>query len=416
MLDEERSVTGSQIETNSSIFRQSAHYSPHLLDTPVDFYSIYDLLTDEERLLCKNVRAFGQKEVIPLINRYWEQGEVPFELIPKLAALNMAGDTIQGYGCQGRRQTTAGLLFAELTRCDGSVNAFVGVTSLAMYTIAQFGSEEQKNHWLPAMAKLEKIGAFGVTEPDHGSDVIHMETSARRDGDEWVINGSKRWIGNASFADVIVIWARTNTGQVNAFLVEKGTPGFKAEVIKGKTSLRAAWQTHITLEEVRIPAANRLAKTKNFNDVMRVLNLGRYRIAWSAIGHAMACYEYALAYTKKRKQFGKPLAGFQLVQQKLVCMLADITSLQALCFRLGQLMDDGKATTAMVSLAKMQATLKARQIAADARDLLGGNGLLLEHHVARHKADIETLFTAEGADHMQVLTVGLDITGLQAFF
>lgn len=415
MFTEENLIEKPRIENNSLISRRPTNNRLQYTDTSVDFYNLCDLLTEEDRITRDGIRAFGQKEVIPIINKYWEQGEFPFELIPKLGTLNMAGNTIQGYGCPGLCQTTAGILFAELARCDGSINTFIGVTTLAMYAIALFGSEEQKNHWLPAMAKLEKIGAFGLTEPDHGSDVIHLETHARRDGNEWVINGSKRWIGNASFADVVVIWARTNTGQVNGFLVEKGTPGFNAEVIKGKTSWRAIWPTNITLDEVRIPVANRLAKSKNFNDVMQILQFGRYRLAWSAVGHAMACYEYALAYTKKRKQFGKPLAGFQLVQQKLARMLADITSMQTLCFRLGQLLDEGKATAAMISLGKMQTTLKARQIAADARDLLGGNGILLEHHVARHQADIEALFTAEGADHMQALTVGLEITGFQAF-
>jgi len=401
---------------HSSAAHHPSGSSPQHAGSSVDFYAICDLLTEEERLLRENVRAFGQREILPIINAYWEKGEFPFELLPRLATLNLTGCTIQGYGCPGLSQTAAGVIFAELARCDGSINAFLGINTLVMYSIALFGSEEQKNRWLPPLAKLEKVGAFGLTEPDHGSDVIHLETHARRDGNDWVLNGSKRWIGNASFADVVVVWARTNTGQVNGFLVEKGTPGFRAEVMKEKTTWRAVWQTDITCENARIPASHRLAKTQNFHDLMQVLLFGRYRIAWSAVGHAMACYEYALAYTKKRKQFGKPLAGFQLVQQKLARMLAEITSMQTLCLRLGQLMDEGKATTAMVSLAKMQTTLKARQVAADARDLLGGNGVLLEYHVSRHQADLEALFTAEGADHMQALTVGLDITGLQAFF
>lgn len=416
MSGEEQLLAPLSSKKNLSITRSSTNTGSQNAGASVDFYSICDLLTDDERQLRDSIRAFGQKEILPIINTYWERGEFPFELLPKLATLNVTGCTLQGYGCPGMSQTAAGVVFAELARCDGSLNAFLGVVTLAMYSIALFGSEEQKNRWLPALAKLEKVGAFGLTEPDHGSDVIHLETHARRDGNEWVLNGSKRWIGNASFADVVIVWARTNTGQVNGFLVEKGTPGFKTEVIKEKTSWRAVWQTNITFENARIPASNRLPKTQNFHDLMQVLHFGRYRIAWSAVGHAMACYEYALAYTKKRKQFGKPLAGFQLVQQKLARMLAEVTSIQTLCFRLGQLMDEGKATAAMVSLAKMQTTLIARQVAADARDLLGGNGILLEYHVARHKADIEVLFTAEGADHMQALTVGLDITGQQAFF
>ncbi|GCE14526.1 acyl-CoA dehydrogenase family protein [Tengunoibacter tsumagoiensis] len=383
---------------------------------PTDFYLFSQLLTDEERQIRDRVRAFCDQEVIPVINDYWERGELPFPLLPKLAELGIAGDTIEGYGCPGMSRTAAGFLFAELSRGDGSLNAVLGASCLAMYAIALNGSEEQKQRWLPGMAKLEKFGAFAATEPDHGSDVINMETRAHREGDDWILNGSKRWISNASFADVIVVWARTNTEQVNAFLVEKGTPGFDAQVIKSKLSLRAAWPTHITLTNVRVPAANRLVHAQSFSDSMKTLNLGRYRIAWAAIGHAMACYEYALAHVKKRKQFGKPLASYQLVQQKLARMLSEITSLQALCYRLGQLIDEGQATSAMISLAKMQTTLRARQIAADARDLLGGNGILLENHVCRHMADLESGFTAEGTDHMQALTIGLEITGTQAFF
>jgi glutaryl-CoA dehydrogenase len=384
--------------------------------TSTDFYHFHYLLTEEERQLCERVRAFSDQEVTPIISSYWERGELPFELVPKLARLNIAGDTIQGHGCPGIKRPVAGMISAEIARGDAGVTAILGASCLAMYAIDMFGSEEQKSQWLPTMATLERIGAFASTEPDHGSDVIHMETSARRDGDSWVINGSKRWISNASFADVIVVWARTHTGQVNAFLVEKGTPGFEARVIRGKNVMRSAWQTDITLQNVRVPVSNRLPHAHSFSDAMKVLSLGRYRVAWSAIGHAMACYEYALAYVKNRKQFGKPLASFQLVQYKLAQMLAEITSLQTLCYRLGQLMDEGQYTAGMVSLAKMQTTSKARKIAADARDLLGGNGILLEHHVIRHQGDIEAHFTLEGTDHMQALSIGLEITGLQAFF
>jgi len=384
--------------------------------TSADFYHFYSLLTEEERMLCDRIRAFSDQEVIPIISSYWERGELPFDLLPKLAKLDIAGDSIQGYGCPGIKRPAAGMAFAEIARGDAGVAAVLGASCLAMYAIDMYGTEEQKLRWLPKMAKLEKIGAFASTEPDHGSDVLNMETNARRENDQWVINGTKRWISNASFADVIVVWARTHTGQVNAFLVEKGAPGYDAQVITGKNSMRSAWQTHITLHDARVPAVNRLPNAHSFSDAMKVVNFGRYRVAWSAVGHAMACYEYALAYVKKRKQFGKPLASFQLVQYKLARMLAEITSLQALCYRLGQLLDEGQATAAMVSLAKMQSTLKAREVAADARDLLGGNGILLENHVIRHQADIESHFTLEGTDHMQALTVGLEITGFQAFF
>lgn len=386
------------------------------MKTSADYYQFYSLLTEEERALCERTRAFTDQEVIPVIGQYWERGQLPFELLPKLAKLGLGGDTIQGYGCPGIKRPAAGMACAELARGDASMAAILGASCLSMYTIDMFGSEEQKLRWLPPMAKLEKFGSFASTEPDHGSDVPNLETSARREGDYWVINGTKRWTSNASFADVVIVWARTHTGQGNAFLVEKGTPGFDAQVITGKNAFRASWQTHITLNDVRVPAANRLPHAQSFNDTIKALNLGRYRVAWSAVGHAMACYEYALAYVKKRKQFGKPLASFQLVQSKLARMLAEITSMQALCYRLGQLLDEGQATAGMVALAKMQTTLKAREVAADARDLLGGNGILIENHVTRHMADLEAHFTLEGTDHMMALTVGLEVTGLQAFF
>lgn len=381
-----------------------------------DFYTFYALLTEEERLLCDRVRAYIDQEVVPVINGYWERAEVPFPLLPKLGELRLAGETIQGYGCLGLKRPAAGLMFAEIARGDAGLATVVGASSLAMYAIHMYGSEEQKQRWLPAMARLEAIGAFATTEPDYGSDIFNLQTQARREGEQWVLNGVKRWVSNASIADVVVVWARTHTGQVNAFLMEKGTPGFDAQVITGKSAVRSSWQTHITLQDVRVPVANRLPLAQNFNDAMKILALGRYKVACSAIGSALACYEHALTYVKKRKQFGKPLAGFQLVQYKLAHMVAEITASQALCYRLGQLMDEDQASAAMISLAKMHTTQKARQIAADARDLLGGNGILLEHHVARHFSDIEAHFTLEGADHLQALTVGLEVTGFQAFF
>jgi glutaryl-CoA dehydrogenase len=400
----------------SNASRVSAKKNTRSTRASADFYSFYDLLTEEERQVCDRTRAYVDQEIIPVISDYWERAELPFALLPKLGELTIAGETIQGYGCLGMKRPAAGLVAAEIARGDAGVAAILGASSLTMYTIDMYGSEEQKARWLPAMAKLEMIGAFAATEPDYGSELLSMQTKAQREGDQWVLNGVKRWVSNASIADVVIVWARTHTGQVNAFLVEKGTPGFDAQVITGKNAMRSAWQTHITLQDVRIPAANRLPRVQSFNEAMKALTLGRYRVACSAVGHAMACYEYALAYTKKRKQFGKPLASFQLVQYKLAHMVAEITASQALCYRLGQLIDEDRATAAMVSLAKMHTTQKARQIAADARDLLGGNGILLENHVIRHFADIEAHFTLEGSDHMQALTIGLEITGSQAFF
>jgi len=265
------------------------------------------------------------------------------------------------------------------------------------------------------MARMEKIGAFALTEPTHGSDSIGLETSARRDGNAWVLRGAKKWIGNASFADLVIVWARDESGEVGGFVVEKGTPGYRASVIAGKISKRAVWQAEITLDDVRIPLDNRLARARAFRDTGKVLTATRYAVAWEAIGHAMAAYEYALAYAKARKQFGKPLVSFQLVQDKLVRMLGEITSMQLLCLRLSQLLDERKATQGMASLAKMVNCQKARKVVADARDLMGGNGILLEHHVARHFADMEAVYTYEGTDHMQMLVVGKEICGVSAF-
>jgi glutaryl-CoA dehydrogenase len=381
-----------------------------------DYYLVEELLTDEEKEIRDRVRSFADREVIPVINAYWERAEFPFGMIPKVAELNIAGGTIEGYGCPGMSEVASGLVAAELARGDGSINTFFGVHSgLAMGTIAMLGSEEQREHWLPPMARCEKIGAFGLTEPNHGSDAVMLETRARREGDEYVIDGSKRWIGNASFADVTVIWARDDEDNVGGFLVEKGTPGLSAEVIPGKVSKRAVWQADINLEGVRVPVENRLEHARTFKDTAKVLTATRYGVAWEAIGHAVACYEAALTYAKERVQFGKPIANFQLIQSKLANMLAEITNMQLMCLRLSQLLSQGKMTGGMASLAKMNNAKKARQVCSDARDILGGNGILLEYHVARHYSDMEAVYTYEGTDTVQTLIVGREITGLNAF-
>ncbi len=382
----------------------------------VDFYLMDELLTQEERSIRDKVRVFCDKEVTPVINDYWERAEFPFEIIPKMAALNIAGASIKGYGCPGMSAVAAGLVAVELARGDASICTFFGVHSgLAMSSIAMLGSEEQKQKWLPAMARMEKIGAFGLTEPEHGSDAVALESRAHRVGNEYIINGAKRWIGNASFADVVIIWARDDEGKVGGFLVEKGTPGFEPTVMTGKVAKRAVWQTDITLKDVHVPVENRLALSRSFKDTARVLTATRSGVAWEAIGHAVAAYEIALNYTRERIQFGKPLASFQIIQQKLATMLASVTTMQLLCLRLAQLQEEGKMTDAMASLAKMNNARLAREVVADAREMLGGNGILLEYHIARHHADIEAVFTYEGTDTIQSLIVGRDITGISAF-
>ena len=380
-----------------------------------DFYLLDEKLTPEEREIRDRLRRFCDIEVTPVINDYWERAEFPMFLVPRIAELALAGGVIEGYGCPGMSATAAGLVSMEWARADGSIGTFFGVHSnLAMQAIAMLGSEEQKQRWLPEMATLEKIGAFALTEPDHGSDAVRLQTSARRSGDHYVLRGAKRWIGNASIADVVIVWARDEEGHVGGFLVEKETPGFHALVMTGKTALRAVWQADIELHDVRVPAESRLPGCRNFRDVAEVLTRTRYTVAWRALGLALGAYEAALAYAKTREQFGNPIASYQLVQDKLSRMLAEITAMQLLCLRLSELAADGRLTAGMASMAKMNHAAKAREIVGHARDILGGNGILLANHVARHHADMEAIFTFEGTDSIQSLIVGREITGIAA--
>lgn len=394
------------------------HVEPPVLGGPehTDYYLLQEELTDEQRGLTQRVRRFMDQEVTPIINPYWERAEFPHELIPKLAELGIMGFQIQGYGCPGMSNVTAGMVILELARGDLSLSTFSGVQSaLAMMSIALLGSEEQKQRFLPPMARLEKIGAFGLTEPAHGTDVVKLESTARRDGDSYVLNGYKRWIGNATFADYVIIWARGDDGHVGGYVVEKGTPGFDAQLITGKTALRCVQNAQISLTDVRVPAGNRLAGSKTFRDTESVLLASRFCVAWESIGAAIAGYETALAYARQRHQFGIPLAAFQLIQYRLARMLADITDMMSMQFRLSQLLDEGKFSMPKVALAKMHYTERARAILSDARDMLGGNGILLDYHVARHLCDIEAIDTYEGTDTVQALIVGRDITGYNAF-
>jgi glutaryl-CoA dehydrogenase len=354
-------------------------------------------------------RRFVDEEVLPVINDYWERAEFPWPLAHRLAELELLDDDLS--------PLALGLVHMELNRGDGSLGTFFGVqTGLAMKAIAMLGSPGQRARWLEPMARLEKIGAYALTEPDHGSDSVALETSARRDGDTWVIDGAKRWIGNGTIADVAVVWARsTEDGQVKAFLVETDVPGYEATVIGGKGAARAVWQADIRLDGVRVPDTSRLPGANTFKDAGRVLVTTRGTVAWGALGHAMAAYDIALTYTKERRQFGRPLASFQIVQDRLVKMLAEVTSMQLYCMQLARLADAGRVSDTIAGLAKFNNTRKARHVIAEARDLLGGNGILLENHVIRHMSDIEVLHTFEGTETMQALIVGRDITGFGAF-
>ena len=386
--------------------------------TDADFYLIEQSLDDEGRQLLRRVREFMEKSVQPVINHYWTREEFPFDLMDGFRGLGIPGRLFEGYGCPGGGYLLDGMIAMELARVDPSISTFFGVHGgLAMGSIFLCGSEEQKQRWLPEMARMEKIGAFGLTEPDVGSGVAGgLTTTARRDGTEWVLDGQKKWIGNATFADYVVIWARSlEDQQVKGFVVEKGTPGFSPVKMRDKIALRVVQNAHITLEGVRVPESHRLQGANSFKDTGKVLACTRLTCAFAALGHAVGAYDAALTYCRERRQFGKPLVGFQIVQERLVKMLADVTAMQLYCLRVGRLADDHQLKDTIAGLAKMNNTTRARQVIAQARDLLGGNGILLENHVIRHMADIEAIHTFEGTETMQTLIVGRDITGFGAF-
>jgi glutaryl-CoA dehydrogenase len=383
-----------------------------------DFYALELLLDDRDRALLQRVRGFMEKEVQPIINRYWTRAKFPHELVPGLAELGIAGLPYAGYGCPGRSRLLDGMVAMELARTDPSIATFFGVHGgLAMGSIYLCGSEEQKQRWLPAMARMELLGAFGLTEPEVGSGAARgLATTARRDGQSWVLDGHKKWIGNASFADLTVIWARdVDDGQVKGFVVEAGSPGFSTENLEDKIALRVVQNALITLDGVRVPEANRLQAASSFRDTAAVLRMTRAGVAWMAVGCARGAYEHALAYATERQQFGRPIGGFQLVQDLLVRMLGNITASAALCARLSQLEAAGLARDEHASLAKAFCTVRMRETVGWARELLGGNGILLEHHVGRFVADAEAIYSYEGTREINTLIVGRAITGLSAF-
>jgi glutaryl-CoA dehydrogenase len=381
-----------------------------------DFLRIAGEFGAEEQEFLDRTRAFVDDEVLPVINDFWERAEFPFDLVRRMGELGLISDGIDYPGVPAMSLASAGLVAMELSRGDGSLATFSGVQAgLAMRSIDRFGSEAQKERWLPPLARVEALGAFALTEPDHGSDSLLLETTAVQEGDEIVLNGKKRWIGNGSIADVTVVWARGEDGQVGGYLVEKDTPGYQAEVITGKASVRAVWQADITMTDARIPAENKLPGAHSFKDTGKVLAGTRSQCAFSALGHAVAAYDAAVTYASERTQFGKRLVEFQLVQSRLVKMLQEIVGMQLYCLRLAELGGRGELHDTIASLAKLNNTSKARQICLEARDLLGGNGILLENHVIRHLVDVEAIHTYEGTETIQTLLVGRDITGVGAF-
>lgn len=391
-------------------------------DVNSDYFLLDDELTPKERALRDRVRSYVESEILPVINDYWERAEFPSEVLPGLVRLGVIGSTIEGYGCPGLSRRAAGIVAREIARGDGSINTFIGVhSSLAMGAINMLGSEAQRQRWLPSMAVLEKIGAFALTEPLHGSDSVALETSARRDGESYVLNGHKRWIGNGHMADVVIVFARDDAdGKVKAFVLEKGADGghpsgYRPAVITGKIGKRAIQQADIILDSVKVPAENRLENCDSFKDVTRVLTATRGGAAWEAMGHGMAAYEIAARYALEREQFGRPIGSYQLVQNKLANMLSELTAMQLMCHRMAELAETGRLTGPMASMVKMSTAQKAKWICAEARDMLAGNGILLERHVARHMTDMDVVSTYEGTDSVQSLLVGRDITGISAF-
>jgi glutaryl-CoA dehydrogenase len=389
----------------------------HREKRPVDLIGAGGLLSDEEKRVRDGVREFVDREVIPVAADYWDRAEFPFGLLPGLGELGLMGGVLpEEYGCAGWNNVAYGLAVAEVARGSGSLATFLHVQSgLAMTAIHELGSEEQKRRWLGPMARCEKIGCFGLTEPEAGSDPGSLSTTAVEKVGGYVLSGEKKWIGNASFSDVAVIWARTENDKISGFLVETENPGFRADVLPRKASQRAAWQTHITLEDCYVPEAARLPKAEGLGSTLSILTHSRYGVGWDGLGQATDCYEVALAYAKEREQFGRPIASFQLVQQKLVEMVNEISLSQLLSIHIGRIKDAGRLDPATVSMFKMNNVAKARQIAALARDVLGGNGILLDYRVMEHMADIEGVYTYEGTNDVNTLIVGQAITGHRAF-
>jgi glutaryl-CoA dehydrogenase len=382
----------------------------------VDYFDIDSLLTEDERLTRNTVREWVDEHVIPVIEEHNRNCTFPNELIGQMAELGVFGANLpEEYGCAGMNNVAYGLIMQELERGDSGVRSFASVQgALVMFPIFQYGNEEQKRHWLPKLAKGEKIGCFGLTEPDFGSDPGGMITRAVRDGKHYVLNGAKMWITNGTVADVAVVWAKLD-GTVRGFLVEKGTPGFSAPEMKGKFSLRASVTSELVFQDCRIPEANLLPKSDGLKSPLMCLTQARYGIAWGAIGAAMACYDCALDYAKKRIQFAKPIASFQLVQEKLVYMITEITKAQLLVLQLGRLKDQGKYRFNQVSMAKRNNVYIALEIARLAREVLGANGIIDEYPVIRHMMNLESVKTYEGTHDIHGLIIGESITGISAF-
>jgi glutaryl-CoA dehydrogenase len=382
---------------------------------PNDFLEIDRLLSDEERLIKETVARYVSEKYLPGVNEHYENGTFDSSVPEALGDLNVLGMHLTGYGCAGSSATAYGIACMELEAGDSALRSFCSVQgSLAMFAIWKWGSEQQKEKWLPELAAGRKIGCFGLTEPDSGSDPGSMRTTARQDGDEWVVNGAKMWITSGSIADVAVVWARTDDG-VQGFLVEPGMEGFTAPEMHGKLSLRASVTSELILDGVRVPDGNRLPGVQSLKGPLSCLNEARYGIVWGVIGAARSCFETALDYSLTREQFGEPIASFQLTQAKLADMAAAVQQGYLLALHLGRLKDDGRLTTEQISMGKQQNVRAALAVARSARSLLGANGVTLEYPVMRHANNLESVFTYEGTDEIHTLSVGMALTGIPAF-
>jgi len=377
-----------------------------------DFYNLDMHMNDKQRATRDKVRAYVNDSVLPNINPYWEKAEFPWEIAKGIKDLGIIGGPLAGMDFH-----ELGLVMYELSKGDGSITTFYGVHSgLALGSIALLGGDEQRERWMPDMMSMERIGAFGLTEPNVGSNAVRVQTTARRDGDDYVLNGAKRWIGNATIADLLIIWARDEEGTFGGFVIEdpSNTKGVEMSVMQGKVGKRSVHNADITLTDVRVPARNRLEKVSSFKHTAQVLGLGRYGVSWEAAGTAAGALQHALRYATEREQFGKPIASFQLIQQKLVEMATEVTLMQTLCWQLGHLMSQMKATEGMLSMAKYNNARKARYVTGLARELLGGNGILIENHIARLWTDAEVIYTYEGTNEINMLLVGRELTDINA--
>jgi glutaryl-CoA dehydrogenase len=381
----------------------------------VDYFQMETLLTDEERVFRDRVRKFVDEECMPLIASHFDSGTFPVELIPRMAEMGLFGLHVEGYGCKKASHTIYGLICQELGRCDSGLRAMVSVqNSLAMYPIYAFGSEAQKLRWLPQMARGEVVGCFGLSEPDFGSNPSGMKTRALKQGSQYLLNGTKMWISNASIAHVALVWAKMDD-EIHGFLVEAGTSGFQATLIQRKFSYRTSPTSLLVLKDCQIPEENILPGAKGLKSVLSCLNHARYGVACSALGSAMACYKIAEDFARKREAFGKAIASYQLVQEKFVRMVLEITKSQLLTYYLGRLMDQQKARPPQISMAKLNNVREAMKIARMARDILGARGILADHHVIRHLCDLEAMSALEGTESIHTLIIGQDLTGISAF-